>query len=132
MAIIRNVYKETTLDNHMRKLKKILRYVTAKDLFEDLKFQKKLDHLLAKEFPEFRPKKLIHKIQYVLGRYIPLPFEIDGVRRIVEGQYLGGSIEILATECFRFLGYLRTLDRRYHDEVLYKKLKSEKERKINN
>lgn len=41
----------------------------------------------------------------LLTRYAPLPFEIDGIRRIVEGQYLLGGLELFASEVVRILDF---------------------------
>jgi hypothetical protein len=43
------------------------------------------------------------------ARYAPLPFEIDGIRRIVDGQYAFGALELLATTYIRVKTHLNNV-----------------------
>jgi len=87
------------------KLQKIEDYFTAKDIKEYIKLDSKFN---PPKNAFSRITKKINNSFLFLGRYTPLPFEIDGVRRIIEGQYMVGTFELLFAEYVRFSGYQKT------------------------
>ncbi len=92
-------------------------YVLSKDIINANKEYKKV-------FPKTRDKIMngVGTFFHFVGRYAPLPFEIDGVRRIVDRQYILGSLELLGAEYWRIKNYY---------SVKEKKQKIERERLYN-
>lgn len=79
-------------------VKRLSNYIIGKDLFEDIN-----------KHPD---KSLIQKVESnlfvgvdLLRRYAPIPLEIDGIRRLVDKQYIVGGLELIFAEYLRISEY---------------------------
>lgn len=89
----------------MSKLKSVLNYVAGIDLLEDRKTRQ---GLFRNKLDGDRLSAIIDDCFDFGTRFAPTVMEIDSIRRLLNEDYLYGTIELLGAEVLRVAGYLDT------------------------